>query len=218
MTRARQDWHDRMRYALDSGTPPSIPRRRRRRVVIGLLGILSAFVAVTAYASRGPSAVPKDLPTVQPVAKAVANNPEVMRRSYTAEKSTSGPAPALREAALPQLTAPSPQQSAPISDPASTGTVTPATPDTRGAAPVEAKNAAKRPPLRQAQLHSDGTQVGGSQGHRAGRGKGAERIEPSRARTDVRQARALRREGPPERVFVAAAPPVTLCLYFVVCF
>ena len=219
MTRARQDWHDRMRYALDCGTPPPTPRRRARRLVIGLLGILSAFFAVTAYASRAPSALPKDPPTVQPVAKAVAGNPEAMRRSYTAANSSSESAPALREAPLPQLTPLPPQQSAPINDPASTGAITPAAPDTpRASARVEGKNTPKRPPVRQAHLYSDGTQVGGSQGRRVGRAKGAERIELSRARADVREARAFRREGPPGGIFVAAAPPVTLCLYFVVCF
>ncbi len=138
---------------------------------------------------------------MQPLAKALANHPESLRRAYTSAKASSEPVPVLREATLPQLT-PMPAQHVSMNNPASTGAVTPTTPDARRAVRVETKNAAKRAPLRQAQLNSDVTHIDGSQGHRPGRAKGLERIEPSRGRSDVRQARAVRREGRPARIFL----------------
>ena len=217
MRRATQKWHDSMRSALDSGTPPPPWQRRGRRAVIAFLGILSACVAVTAYASRGPAPVPKDPLPVQPVARAIALKPEQTKRSYTAARPTPEPSPSLGQPPAAQLTTVSAQQQLPTEDPVSTGALGPAAlDDARRSRRVEKQKPAKRPAVREAQLHSDTRQVGSSQSQVRTRGS-AKRVE-SHDRADVRQARALRRESPPGRVYVAAAAPVTVCLYFVVCF
>ncbi len=67
----------------------------------------------------------------------------------------------------------------------------------------------------------DVRQVPSSRGQirKTGGANRADRIQPSRGRPHVSQAHAHRREGPRELVLaIAAAPPVTVCLYFVVCF
>jgi hypothetical protein len=118
MTRAREWWQEKMRYAADTSTSARSRGGRRSRLLIASVALLSALSIVT-YASRRSNPVPN--PVFEPPLKVAFVTPDpVKRRSFT-PKAIVDAAPPLAQPALSQaITAP---EQVALADPMTTGAV-----------------------------------------------------------------------------------------------
>ena len=204
MTRATERWQDQIRYAADTGTVPSVPGLRRfgRRFLIALVGLVSAFVAVSSYATRRSNDVPS--PVIQPATRVALATPEpARRRSFTGTVSSEA-TPPLAEPAFAQATA-RPAREDVMLDPATTGTIS------TDNAPLNAggrtaSTASKRPISRQGRPSSDNA------------GKPRSRLLSAHQRSNRSEPHLASRPGPGRVVAAATAQPASLCLFLVACF
>jgi len=206
MTRATERWQDQIRYAADTGTVPRLPRtglrRFGRRFLIALVGLVSAFVAVSSYATRRSNDVPS--PVIQPATKVALATPEpTKRRSFTGTVSSEA-TPPLGEPAFAQATARAAREDVML-DPETTGTIS-----TDNAAPNAsertASTASERPKSRQGRLSSDNA------------AKPRSRVLSAHQRSNRREPHLASRPGPGRVVAAATAQPASPCLFFVACF
>ena len=234
MSRATDEWQESMRYALDTGTMPARPRRRRLRrfLVLSCLGITSA-VALAKYPGSGPTGAADADTLTPPQTLALATPEPAKKRSFT-RKSAVEPnkADAASQTAGTQSAPSTPKvATAAVAEP-----VTSAEPATTGGPAERAQNSddsarassVKRPAPRE------------MQSPRAVQ-RSAELSEPRKLRRATRRSNALqaaahtalpasssvrpRRPAPQpvlarasaERVAAAAPRKTTVCLYFVLC-
>jgi hypothetical protein len=103
MSRTTEDWKERIRYEVDTGTFPRVrPSRLRRltRFLVITVGITSALVAYSHYSGPGPAETPDGAVAQPPQQTSPVTNPEPgKRRSFTSK----GEVPPNHANAAPQV-------------------------------------------------------------------------------------------------------------------
>lgn len=214
MTRETERWQEQMRYAMDAGVLPPLPRRRGRRFLLASLGVGSALIAFASYAGRGPAEAPRIDPVVEPSqnAAAPAALEQTRRRSFT-RNLKSEPTDTVTE---PAMTASAVRTPVNVPDPATTGGISTLEEAPRQNAPAASAESSKRPTLRQARLSSE--RKGVEAPPRVKRQAEARRSAGGKRTAERAGPRSFAERPRPERAAVAAPTrTVSVCLYFVVC-
>jgi hypothetical protein len=228
MSRATDEWQESMRYALDTGTLPARPRRRRLRRVflLSCLGITSA-VAVANYSGSGPAGRPDGDTIAPPRTLALANTEPVKKRSFTRksaiEADKADAASQTAGALPPKVATAAPGEPDRSPEPAATGAPAERVQNSDDGARTPS---AKRLAPREMQSPRIGQRSAGLSGHRTSR-RAARRSNalaevahaslPASSPVRSRRPQPVLARTPAERIAAAGRPKTTVCLYFVLC-